>query len=199
MAQGTILNYFILGGTTSPGLLFGGSLLALVAIFSLAYSDTFDKAHAELKAEVNNPLHPAELSAREDIVYNPMPPDLEGPSLDRVVSESQDQGVLVLPAFGRWVYICFLAGCLCGLWSPLSTLGMSGEGSVTNPYVVLFVFMSGQVTGFIAPFHQIRCTQPGVVAGLCSPFPPLLRAVHHHPRNRLRCGLPRSVREGAGL
>ena len=71
--------------------------------------------------------------------------DVEEPSKSEGATESPSKSVAMLPAFGRWVYICFLAGCLCGLWSPLSTLGMSGPGSVTNPYVVLFVFMSGQV------------------------------------------------------
>lgn len=55
------------------------------------------------------------------------------------------------PNTRNWVYICVFAGALTGMWSPLSTLGTSGEGAVLNPYSALFLFQCGQTLG--APIY----------------------------------------------
>lgn len=48
-----------------------------------------------------------------------------------------------------WVLVCFFAGTLSGLWSPLATIGRTGPGAVGNPYNALFLFMSGQMTAVL--------------------------------------------------
>ena len=116
-----------------------------MAIFALAYSDTFDKAQRVPNIETTSPMHPSDHGIPDDVVYDKVSQDLEALSTDIPPEGSSLKHPQWVPRFDRWVYICVLAGSLCGLWSPLSTLGMSGEGSVSNPYVVLFVFMSGQV------------------------------------------------------
>jgi drug/metabolite transporter (DMT)-like permease len=46
----------------------------------------------------------------------------------------------------KWIGLCIFAGLLNGLWSPLSTLGTTGEGAVTSAFVSLLLFQIGQST-----------------------------------------------------
>jgi multidrug transporter EmrE-like cation transporter len=148
LAEGTILNYFILGMPGNAGFLFGGVFFALLAIAQLAYSDLYDREAIEIiPAAVESPIHNAAnptLNVWTDGYYEKsavQQPNAEGTiAPDKILNQVNQQDMK------KWICLCILAGVINGLWSPFSTLGTTGPGAVTNPYVSLFLFECGQLS-----------------------------------------------------
>ena len=96
-----MLNYFILGHTANALLLFGGSFFALMAIFALAYSDTFDKAQRVPNIETTSPMHPSDHGIPDDVVYDKVSQDLEALSTDIPPEGSSLKHPQWVPRFDR--------------------------------------------------------------------------------------------------
>lgn len=144
LAQGTILNFIVLGMPGKAGFLFGGVICAIAAIFQLAWSDSFDKKREierdDAGSNAENPLqaHSAEDWRRSDSqdAENAVPATSAREPPPSEISKPEDTN--------RWIYLCVFAGMLNGLWSPLASLGTLGDGAVKNPFVSLFLFQCGQ-------------------------------------------------------
>lgn len=155
LAQGTLLNYFILGMPGSAAFLFSGVIFALLAIAQLAYSDGYDTKPL-LQPSSSTP----KVSSNQ--VYDSEPPSEwersdsdkidAGKRSDSITSLSNDSAELIHSSGvdnRRWIYLCLFAGLLNGLWSPLSSFGTSGSGGVSNPYAGVFLFQCGQLSSLL--------------------------------------------------
>eukprot|EP00602_Paraphysomonas_sp_CaronLab_P012634 CAMPEP_0185041652 /NCGR_PEP_ID=MMETSP1103-20130426/41231_1 /TAXON_ID=36769 /ORGANISM="Paraphysomonas bandaiensis, Strain Caron Lab Isolate" /LENGTH=358 /DNA_ID=CAMNT_0027581485 /DNA_START=120 /DNA_END=1193 /DNA_ORIENTATION=- len=145
MVQGTLLNIIIEGFHGNLLLLSSGIFCALVAIVCMAVSDNYaedstSRVSSHLSYEKRTSFTSI-LSSEiqwDESVYSPL---VECGSADESSSEER----LTSKRFvNPWVYVCLLGGVCGGLWSPLTTLGRTGENSVDNPYMSLFLFMCGQ-------------------------------------------------------
>ena len=154
LAQGTILNYFILGMPGNAGFLFSGVIFALLAIAQLAYSDGYDartpsKTTASTPKQAPPQIYDSEMQAEW---HNALHVGNDAAS-DRSESNVNNDKTELLPSpvvdNRRWIYLCLFAGLLNGLWSPLSSLGTSGSGAVTNPYAGVFLFECGQCSSLL--------------------------------------------------
>jgi multidrug transporter EmrE-like cation transporter len=141
LAQGTILNYFLLGMPGNPGFLFGGVAFAILAICCLAYSDSYDKPKPKvLSNEIENPILHEILPTEPPTHY-----DTKDDSIKIEKPTYKMHAFCFNPSDPRkWIYLCFFAGMMTGSWSPLSTLGEVGDGAITNPYVALFLLECGE-------------------------------------------------------
>ena len=150
LAQGTILNYFILGMPGNAAFLFSGVIFALLAIAQLAYSDGYDTRNTT-KTITSSHTQPSQIYDAEiqSEWHNVLHQGKEAESFQSEPSVNHDTTELLTPPTvdnRRYIYLCLFAGFLNGLWSPLSSLGTSGSGGIINPYAGVFLFECGQLS-----------------------------------------------------
>lgn len=134
LVEGTVLNYVGSSSeTVNPPALFVGVFCAVLAIFFMAASDYFSNS-AQIMCD-------NKCSGHEEVI--------ETASSSDIVIEEPPLPVLriwdCMQFLNPYIGMCLLAGVSTGLWSPLSAYARGGDGGVNNPYVALFLFMSGQV------------------------------------------------------
>jgi drug/metabolite transporter (DMT)-like permease len=161
LIQGTLLCFLVEKYEGNLYFLFSGVLLAFLGIISLTVSDYY-------AADPSTIMHSRTSSVdagnddNKEALYKPI---LD----DKSISTKPDE-IVSAKVVQKWIFVCVLAGAVCGAWAPLSILATTGTGSIQNQYVVMFLFQTGQVIAipfmllfyfqFLVPQHDPRSKIP---------------------------------------
>lgn len=157
LIQGTLLCFLVEKYQGNLYFLFSGVSLAFLGIISLTVSDYY-------AADPSTTIHSR--TSFVDDVYDDNKEALFKPILDDKSNSTKLGEVVSTKVVQQWIFVCVLAGVVCGSWAPLSILATTGTGSIQNPYVVMFLFQTGQVIAipfmllyyfqFLVPQHDPR-------------------------------------------
>lgn len=144
LVVGSLLNFFVEEFEGNLPALVGGVLAALAGIFSLTLSDHY-ASHISTRRLSRYSVVSSRHSLPDNAsLYESLQPEEGAHSRD---SHGQYTAWLLRAYDGmnKWVFVCVLAGVVCGSWSPLVVLGTEGKHHVDNPYILMIFFQSGQV------------------------------------------------------
>ena len=130
LSAGTFMNFLVVGNE-KPFALFTGLFAAIFAVLAMAKGQS-------------KRVDPKKVSTVQGIEMTDLAPPAED---DGGNEEQSDRG-------GRkWVFLLVLMGLNNSLWSPLSSLGQSGEDGIGGPYAAYFALELGRVG--IQPFIHV--------------------------------------------
>jgi glucose uptake protein GlcU len=140
LIQGTLLNFFVEKYDGNMYLLFLGVFTAFCGIVCMTASDYYA---ADLSTRMHSKIVSVDSAACEelgDTLYQTL--TAESPLL---TSEHRTE-LVSAKVVKKWIFVCILAGVVCGAWAPLTVIATEGPGSIQCPYVMMFFFQTGQVT-----------------------------------------------------
>lgn len=154
LIQGTLLNFFVESYDGDLYLLFGGVFIAFLGILSMTASDYY-------AADPSTRLHSRVVSAdtyddSKDALFQALTSESD-PIVSHFSTDNQTSAKVVQ----KWIFVCILAGAVCGAWAPLSVIATDGPGSIQCQYIMMFFFQTGQVAAIpFMIFYYFKCLAP---------------------------------------
>jgi glucose uptake protein GlcU len=147
LIQATLLNCIVEKYDGNLIYLFIGVFLAFLAILSMTASDYYAVIpETKTSGRSFDDTTPLISNMRTDVNYDTISVI---PESDRIPVENHPRVVIEKPSKGdlgmKWIALCLLAGIFTGGWSPLSVIASKGKGRVSNLYVLMFLFQTGQL------------------------------------------------------
>ncbi|KAK3239589.1 hypothetical protein CYMTET_50495 [Cymbomonas tetramitiformis] len=144
LVEGTALNLIIESAENERDgsdlrFVFAGLMAAVIAICLLSISEIRyknTKSLEQFRQQKQTAITEAQREGSSDV--------LTTADVDVAVTIDKSHENAGDAAQTQWLRVCFAAGFVTGFWSPLSSVSMSGDQGVSNPYLLLFVFQVGQ-------------------------------------------------------
>ena len=98
------------------------------------------------------------------------------------------------------IYLCVFAGFMTGMFAPISVLATKGDGSVDNPYVLMFFFQIGQLlTVPVMIFYYSHLFASGTRNDMPSSIWQCVEALFELPARDVRYGCCAGLAVGLGF
>ena len=143
---GTLFNFFIVG-SNKPVLLFLGLFASFFGVLFLAKGQSYDinnnrnkmKSEKENVEEKNN----SDTTIINLEIDNTTTPNNNNNKININMVEEKKEEEKPISLF--WVILTLLLGINNSTWSPLATLGQTGENAIVSPYSAFFFLIIGRV------------------------------------------------------
>ena len=143
---GTLFNFFIVG-SNQPVLLFLGLFASFFGVLFLAKGQSYDinnnrnkmKSEKENVEEKNN----SDKTIINLEIDNTTTPNNNNNKININMVEEKKEEEKPISLF--WVVLTLLLGINNSTWSPLATLGQTGENAIVSPYSAFFFLIIGRV------------------------------------------------------
>ena len=143
---GTLFNFFIVG-SNQPVLLFLGLFASFFGVLFLAKGQSYDinnnrnkmKSEKENVEEKNN----SDKTIINLEIDNTTTPNNDNNKININMVEEKKEEEKPISLF--WVILTLLLGINNSTWSPLATLGQTGENAIVSPYSAFFFLIIGRV------------------------------------------------------
>ena len=143
---GTLFNFFIVG-SNQPVLLFLGLFASFFGVLFLAKGQSYDinnnrnkmKSEKENVEEKNN----SDKTIINLEIDNTTTPNNNNNKININMVEEKKEEEKPISLF--WVILTLLLGINNSTWSPLATLGQTGENAIVSPYSAFFFLIIGRV------------------------------------------------------
>ena len=145
---GTLFNFFIVG-SNQPVLLFLGLFASFFGVLFLAKGQSYDinNNRNKMKSEKENVEEKNIEMVQIDNNNNTTTTNYVSTSINNnninMVEEKKEEEEKPISLF--WVILTLLLGINNSTWSPLATLGQTGENAIVSPYSAFFFLIIGRV------------------------------------------------------
>lgn len=142
LIQGTLLSFFVEAYGGNLYMLFSGVTFAFFGILAMTASDFY-------AADPQARLHSRVISVdskdnnRNGGLYEALAAEKVPILGDEISGDKVGEPLKVVQ---KWIFVCILAGVVCGAWAPLSVIATTGPGSIDCQYIMMFFFQTGQVS-----------------------------------------------------
>ena len=141
---GTLFNFFIVG-SNQPVLLFLGLFASFFGVLFLAKGQSYDinNNRNKMKSEKENVEEKNIEMVQIDNNNNTTTTNSINNNNINMVEEKKEEEEKPISLF--WVILTLLLGINNSTWSPLATLGQTGENAIVSPYSAFFFLIIGRV------------------------------------------------------
>ena len=145
---GTLFNFFIVG-SNQPVLLFLGLFASFFGVLFLAKGQSYDinNNRNKMKSEKENVEEKNIEMVQIDNNNNTTTTNYVSTSINNnninMVEEKKEEEEKPISLF--WIILTLLLGINNSTWSPLATLGQTGENAIVSPYSAFFFLIIGRV------------------------------------------------------
>ena len=141
---GTLFNFFIVG-SNQPVLLFLGLFASFFGVLFLAKGQSYDinNNRNKMKSEKENVEEKNIEMVQIDNNNNTTTTNSINNNNINMVEEKKEEEEKPISLF--WIILTLLLGINNSTWSPLATLGQTGENAIVSPYSAFFFLIIGRV------------------------------------------------------
>lgn len=204
LIQGTLLTFLVEKYDGNYIFLFCGIFTATLGVLSMSASDYFtaDPSNVISKRSIDFTSH-QENTYRSQLLTHSTDfctvylgdgvSTNENPEEESI--EPQSQKVV-----RKYIYLCLLAGVMTGVFVPLSVLASEGNGSVDNPYVLMFLFQCGEMSAIpFMIFYYSRFFATGARQDEHGKMMQYVEALHELPKPDIKNGCYAGLAVGVGF